>query len=192
MKNQWKNATRLMLLASSLASSIPFCAVSSAAAQTAAPPANAQGASATQSFPVNPAMARFYVPSSTVGSDRAAMKYLQIWGIDDLKLEATASGGLIRFSYRVVDPQKARVLNDKKNDPYLLRETSGDKLEVETAERIGKMRQVPDPVAGREYWMIFSNPKHLVRPGDNVDIVVGAFRAYGLFVEERQTLVAHN
>jgi len=115
--------------------------------------------------------------------------YRRIWGIDNLKLEPIASGSLIRFSYRVVDPQKAQVLNDKKKDPYLLVEKTRAKLGVEQAERVGKLRQTAEPESGREYWMVFGNSRHLVQPGDRVEIVIGTFHAYGLFVESPQAAV---
>jgi len=35
-------------------------------------------------------------------------------GVDQLRLQKTSSGELIRFSYRVVDAKKAQVLHDKK------------------------------------------------------------------------------
>jgi hypothetical protein len=126
----------------------------------------------------------------TVGSRRGEAKYRAIWGVDNLKLEPAASGSLIRFSYRVLDPQKAEALNDKKNEPYLLVEKTGTKLGVHTAERVGKMRQVAAPESGREYWMAFGNVGHLVQPGDRVDIHIGTFHAYGLFVEAAQVPVA--
>ena len=119
------------------------------------------------------------------------MRYLQIWGIDNLKLESTASGGLIRFSYRVVDAEKARELNDKKKNPYLLVEKTGTRLGLQTAERVGQLRQVAEPESGRVYWMIFGNSGRLVQPGDRVDIAIGTFHADGLFVEAPQAALTY-
>jgi hypothetical protein len=84
---------------------------------------------------------------------------------------------------------KSQVLNDKKIDPYLVIPSNGLKIGVESAERLGKMRQVATPERGRDYWMMFPNAGHRVKPGDRVDIVVGAFHAYGLFVEESQAVM---
>jgi hypothetical protein len=50
-------------------------------------------------------------------------------------------------------------------------------------EKIGELRQVSEPQAGREYWIIFSNPGKLVRPGNRVDVVAGPLRVSGLYVE---------
>jgi hypothetical protein len=193
MKTNRNRACLGMLFAGFLAGSMPFAAINLTwAAQTTVasvdtPPAVSSPAHSTVS-----AVARLISPVHTVGSDRGVMRYREIWGIDNLKLEPTASGSLIRFSYRVLDPQKAQVLNDKKTDPYLLVDKTGQKVGVESAERIGKLRQTAEPESGRQYWMMFGNPGHLVRPGDRVDVVVGGFHAFGLFVEAPQAATFRN
>ena len=128
----------------------------------------------------------------TVRSERAAMMYRRLWGIDDITLKATASGSVIRFSYRIVDAQKAAVINDKKATPYLLVEKSGARLEVPTTEKVGQLRQTAQPEDGREYWMVFQNSAHSVQPGDLVDIVIGRFRANALAVEPPQATTSPN
>jgi len=42
----------------------------------------------------------------------------------------------------VVDANKAKVLNDKKEDPYLLVQKNGAKLEVPATEKVGKQLPV--------------------------------------------------
>jgi hypothetical protein len=121
--------------------------------------------------------------SKTVASDREALMLRRRWGIDDLHVRSTASGTVIRFSYRVVDADKAKVLNDKKAKPYLLAKDRGVRLDVPTAEKVGQLRQTATPENGRDYWMVFGNSTHVVKPGDHVDIVIGAFHANGLVVE---------
>jgi hypothetical protein len=83
----------------------------------------------------------------------------------------------------VLDSFKAAVLNDKRAMPYLVDQKSGTRLTVPTMEKIGALRQVANPEPGREYWMIFANPGKLVKPGQRVDVVIGAFRANSLTVE---------
>lgn len=178
-----KQAYRRMLLAVFLASSIHFCSAPTVAAQTRTSPGEAQRAMSSPAPSSTRAPAPVTSVSRTVSSERGAMMYRRLWGIDDLKLVPIASGSLIRFSYRVLDPQKAQALNDKKNEPYLFVEKSRTKLGVSNAERVGKLRQTAEPESGREYWMVFGNSSHLVQPGDRVDIVIGTFHAYGLFVE---------
>jgi hypothetical protein len=45
------------------------------------------------------------------------------------------------------------------------------------------LRQSSTPIAGKSYWMAFSNPSRTVKRGDRVDIEIGQFRAEGLVVE---------
>ena len=57
------------------------------------------------------------------------------------------------------------------------------KLVVPQMEKIGQLRQSSAPIAGKQYWMAFSNSGRRVRPGDRVDVEIGNFRAQGLVVE---------
>ena len=50
---------------------------------------------------------------------QAQMYYEGVWGVDSLTVKYTESGEMIRFSYRVLDPEKAATLNDKKAEPSL-------------------------------------------------------------------------
>jgi hypothetical protein len=45
------------------------------------------------------------------------------------------------------------------------------------------LRQSSTPVAGKSYWMAFSNTGRLLKRGDRVDVVIGNFHAKGLIVE---------
>ena len=119
----------------------------------------------------------------TVPSGRQALMLRRIWGIEDLHVRSTASGEMIRFSYRVVDADKASVLNDKQIEPYLMVLKTGDKLQIPETEKVGKLRQTAKPLNGREYWMVFTNSRKVVKPGDRIDIVIGPFRATQLIVE---------
>lgn len=117
-------------------------------------------------------------------ANREAALYEAVWGIADPSVKAVESGIILRFSYRVLDPVKAKVLHDKKFDPILLSPQKGVKLVVPTMEKVGQLRQAPQNVdAGKSYWMAFSNSGRLIRPGDRVDIVIGNFHARRLLVE---------
>jgi hypothetical protein len=93
------------------------------------------------------------------------------------------SGEIVRFNYRVLDPEKAAVLNDKKAEPELVDPEAGVKLVVPQLEKVGKLRQSSTPKTGMTYWMAFSNPTRAVKRGHRVDVVIGQFRANGLIVE---------
>ncbi|PYT77290.1 MAG: hypothetical protein DMG40_24190 [Acidobacteria bacterium] len=116
-------------------------------------------------------------------SRQARMYYEGVWGVDSLNVRYTEAGEMIRFSYRVLDPAKAAPLNDKKAEPSLIDPEAGVKLKVPQMEKIGKLRQSSTAIAGKSYWMAFSNSGRRVRPGDRVIIQIGNFRADGLVVE---------
>ena len=182
--------SKALLLAGVLAGSIlPLSAPAqataptpSAAAQTSAakPAAGAQSPVETNGAP------RVGAPLSRrlkMSSRSAEMYYGLIWGVDSLKVKYAESGEIIRFSYRVLDTEKAKTLNDKKNEPSLIDPKAGVKLVVPSMEKVGKLRQSSTPQAGKMYWMAFSNKGRLVKPGDHVIVVIGNFQANGLIVE---------
>jgi hypothetical protein len=116
-------------------------------------------------------------------SKRASEYYELVWGVDSLVVAWTESGEVIRFTYRVLEADKAATLNDKKNEPFLIDRTAGVKLVVPSLEKVGQLRQTASPQAGKTYWMAFSNKGRPVKRGDRVDIVIGKFRAEGLVVD---------
>ena len=113
---------------------------------------------------------------------RAIQYYSMVWGVDSLDVKWTESGEVIRFTYRVLDPVKAAVLNDKKFEPSLIDPDAGVKLVVPSLEKVGQLRQSSAPEAGKSYWMAFSNKGRYVKKGHRVDVVIGTFRAQGLVV----------
>ena len=111
------------------------------------------------------------------------MYYEGEWGVGELRVKTAESGQLIRFNYRVLDPEKAVALNDKKAEPELLDAQARVKLSVPQLEKVGKLRQSSTPKPGLTYWMAFSNPTLAVKRGHRVDVVIGSFRATNLVVE---------
>jgi hypothetical protein len=154
---------------------------SSSPAQPSAttPPASAQPP-ATASKPAATGASHFQ-PDRFAG--RAGTYYSLVWGVDSLSLKWTESGEVIRFSYRVVDANKAKALNNKKSEPFLIDPRAGVKLVVPSLENVGQLRQSSTPEAGKSYWMAFSNKGRLVKRGDHVSVVIGQFRAEGLVVD---------
>jgi hypothetical protein len=122
-----------------------------------------------------------YHPDRFAG--RAGKYYELSWGVDSPSVKLVESGELVRFSYRVLDPGRARVLNDKQNDASLIDPKAGVSLVVPTMEKVGQLRQSGPPEAGRSYWMTFSNKGRRVARGDRVDVVIGTFRASNLVVD---------
>jgi hypothetical protein len=114
---------------------------------------------------------------------RAQLFYESAWGIDGLTVKVAESGELIRFSYQVLDPERAKILNDKRVEPSLIFPAGHVTLSIPSLEKVGQLRQINTPEAGKSYWMAFSNPGRIVKRGDRVDISVGTFRAEGLVVQ---------
>ena len=161
------------------AADAPAPAAVAPADKTGAAPATRPAADPTKS-PAASSPAH-YQPDRFAG--RAGKYYLTFWGIDSITVKLVESGELVRFSYRVLDPDKAGALNDKRNEASLIDARAGVSLVVPTMEKVGQLRQGVKPVSGRSYWMAFSNKSRPVRRGDRVDVQVGPFRANNLVVD---------
>ncbi|MBB6581486.1 hypothetical protein [Ralstonia solanacearum] len=122
-----------------------------------------------------------YLPMKVPG--HAMFYYGAVGGVDELSVRLTASGNLIRLSYRVIDPAVAKVLADKNITPYLFGPRSGALLQVPAMDTVGQLRQVGQLEPGRSYWMVFSNKGNLIKPGDRVSVLAGAMHIDGLMVE---------
>ena len=122
-----------------------------------------------------------YRPDRFAG--RAGKYYPLVWGVDSLVVKWAESGEMVRFSYRVLDPDKAALLNDERAEPSLIDPTAGVSLVVPSMENVGKLRQAMRPVEGKTYWMAFANKGRYVKRGDRVTVVIGKFRADGLVVD---------
>jgi hypothetical protein len=145
--------------------------------QQSAPPASAS--TPAEASPGAAAPLKF----NSVTSSREATLLRRLWGIDDVHVRSTASGALVRFSYRVVDADKSKILNSKEAAPYLIDEQHGLALQVPVMEQVGQLRQVATPQNGRDYWMAFSNKGRYLKPGNHVTLIVGNLRVSGLVVE---------
>src|SRR5271169_5702213 len=73
---------------------------------------NAQSQSAPP--PAAPAVAPTARPQPARLDKHAVAYYATVWGIEDPTVKWAEAGELIRFSYRIIDPKKAKTLNDKK------------------------------------------------------------------------------
>jgi hypothetical protein len=165
-------ATQLLVLATVLASGT---IVSRAHAQSG------QERSSVQSTRPAPRAPSRYRPNRFAG--RAGTYYRLIWGVDNLAVKWAEAGEVIKFTYKVLDPVKAKPLNDKKSEPVLLDAQAGVKLVVPSLEKVGQLRQTSTPEEGKSYWMAFSNKGRYVKQGDHVSVVIGKFRADGLVVD---------
>ena len=164
-----------VLLCGALSAQSTAPASSSMQTSPATPP------SSTAAKPASPAPGTRFRPDRFAG--RAGRYYRLVWGIDSLSVKSAEAGEVIRFTYEVLDPEKAKMLNDKKIEPSLTDEKAHVKLVVPQMEKVGKLRQTATPEAGKKYWMLFSNKGGYVKRGDRVSVAIGSFRADGLVVD---------
>jgi hypothetical protein len=147
-------------------------------------PSSGAAAKPVSTAAVSTAMPRKRSPFRAQEMTHKAQQYhVTAWGVDKMRVSYTSSGNLIRFSYRVSDSERAKVLGDKAATPYMLGQRSGAVLQVPVMDKVGMLRQTGTPQVGQEYWMVFSNKGNLVRPGDRVNVKIGSFHADGLMVE---------
>jgi hypothetical protein len=169
-----------MLLAGVLASSV---APSGAMAQDLrANPARAEATGSPIVAKSRPDAKAKTMTSATWHAHRG-LYFQRNWGVDIVGVRRVASGSMLRFDYRVVDPDRASVLTDKAVRPYLIDERTRTALAIPAMENIGELRQVAPLELNRTYYMIFGNPGGLVKRGGRVSLVVGNFRAEGLVVD---------
>jgi hypothetical protein len=174
MSKQWTQIARTLWLAGFFASNILIStALAQPAAQSPAPDPVGKPPAAAAPYRFQPN--RF--PA------RALQYYGLVWGVESLSVKWAESGEMIRFSYRVLDAEKAKALNDKKAEPALIDAQAGVQLVVPSLEQVGQLRQSSTPEVGKSYWMAFSNSGRVVKRGDRVDVVIGQFHANGLLVE---------
>lgn len=112
---------------------------------------------------------------------RSAME--EQWGIKLLPIRLSAEGYMLDFRYRVLDPEKAMPLFDRKIKPYLVDEASGAVLAVPEPPKVGALRNTRKPQQDRNYFILFANPGRYVQKGKRVTLVIGDFKAEHLVVE---------
>ena len=107
------------------------------------------------------------------------------WGVKIESLRTSAAGNLLDFRFRIIDPEKASYLVDRRNKAYMIDQASGKVLSVPTTAKVGPMRQTVRyglPKKDRIYFILFGN-SHLIKPGDKATVVIGDFKAENIVVE---------
>jgi hypothetical protein len=112
----------------------------------------------------------------------AATPLKREWGIEVLGVHQSSAGYMLQFRYRVLDPKTAKPLFDRKTKPYLVDAATGAKVVVPSPEKVGQLRNVNMPEAGRIYWMLFANPAKMIQKGSAVNVHIGDFDSGSLIV----------
>jgi len=122
--------------------------------------------------------------SSTVNwRARQGLYYKRNWGVEIVGVKPVSSGYMLAFKYRVLDPEKAKWLNDRKVRAFLRDEATGNVLSVPAMENVGELRTGSTPEVGRTYFMVFGNPGKLVKTGSRVSVIAGDLHIDGLIVD---------
>jgi hypothetical protein len=107
------------------------------------------------------------------------------WGVKLQGAQLTAAGHMLDFRFRVIDPQKAAPLLDRKNKPLVIVEDNGVKLPVPNVPRIGSLRQTSKDIKKNMMFIIlFANPGHMVTAGQKLTIQIGDFSVEHVTVGE--------
>lgn len=119
--------------------------------------------------------------SSAADDVRSAMEMQ--WGVKVMPIHLSAEGYMLDFRYRVLDPEKAAPLFDRKIKPYLVDEATGAVLGVPEPPKVGALRNTRKPLPDRNYFILFANPGRYVQKGKKVTVVIGDFKVEHLVVE---------
>jgi len=99
------------------------------------------------------------------------------FGIEFLDTRLSAAGSLVDLRYRVLDPDKAAPLLDRKVRPVLVHTETGRRYYVPQPPIVGALRQTTRgtqaPQPGRTYFMLFANPDRVLKGGDTLALFVG-------------------
>ena len=107
------------------------------------------------------------------GHSPRQIDWVEDWGVEPVHARVTAKGYMVEFRYRIVDAEKARILSDRKDFPFMLSMKSDAKLSVPYFPTVGFIKSNRRfQHEGRNYITMFSNEGvHLLR-GDKVRIAV--------------------
>ena len=111
--------------------------------------------------------------STTLFADVTSIKMEKDWGIKPVHARVTADGYMIEFRYKVIDPDKAVIMSDRKDFPSMLSMKSKARLAVPYFPTVGYVKSNRKFLhKDRNYSALFSNEnRHLLR-GDQVKIQV--------------------
>ncbi len=119
-------------------------------------------------------------PSPLPHGSEAAQRKL---GIQVVALHLSEGGNILDLRYKVVDPAKAHACLSKDAKPLLEDPASGARLAVPDMAFVGALRQTAaEPLAGKVYFILFWNPRVLVKPGQKVNLVMGGVTVKNLVV----------
>lgn len=104
-------------------------------------------------------------------------------GMKVTAVRLTGAGHFIDFRYRVMDPEKAKLVLSRKAKATLIDQATGTILPV-SVTKVGPMRGTTvEPKEGRQYVILFTNANQAVRHGSKVSVVIDGAKLEDLIVE---------
>ena len=105
-------------------------------------------------------------------------------GIKIERIHPSAAGQMLDMRYRVVDHEKAKGVIKRGAQIYLVDQSSGARLPVPDMAQVGKLLQRPDQgEKDKIFWIFFSNPGAIVKPGARVTLVIDEIRIKDILVQ---------
>lgn len=100
-------------------------------------------------------------------------------GIELVRIAVSAGGGMLDLRYRIVDPDKAAVVHDKKRPPAIIDEATGQSASQPWMPHHGG----GDPKFAVTYYELIYNPGGGIKRGDRVTLVIGDTRLTHVVVQ---------
>jgi hypothetical protein len=105
------------------------------------------------------------------------LRVLDDLGVELMMVRLDASEFLIDLRYRVRDIAKAQPLLERRVQPVLVNETTGDRYYIPQAPKVGSLKQSATSkqpaIVGRVYFMLFANPDRKLKSGERVTLYAG-------------------
>ena len=99
------------------------------------------------------------------------------FGVEFVSARLAAANYMINLKYKVIDPEKAAPLHNRKIDPYVVLERDGSRFAVPVTQKLGAIRSSPKfAKAGKNYFFFIGNPGGYIKSGDLITVVIGDFK----------------
>lgn len=106
-----------------------------------------------------------------------ALRAIDDLGVELMAVRLAASDFLIDLRYRVKDVAKAQALLERKVQPVLVNEATGDRYYVPKPPKVGALKQSATSkqpaIVDRVYFMLFANPDRKLKSGEKVTLHAG-------------------
>ena len=115
--------------------------------------------------------------AASVPAAAPAARAIDDLGVELVGVRLSAADFLIDLRYRVKDVAKAQPLLERKVQPVLVNEATGDRYYIPQVPKVGSLRQsatAKQPAQlDKVYFMLFANPDRKLRVGEKVTLYAG-------------------